>query len=61
MLESFIIFSFCLQESLLKYGREALLHRNGTKHTEAMKKLGQASLVLGVFAVAAFTIKQLFS
>ena len=61
MVEIFHNYIFCLQESFLAYGRDALSNRNGAKQKEAMMKLGQAGLVLGAFAVAAFTIKQIFS
>ena len=54
-------FYHSLQDSLLRYGKEALSHKNGTKQREALKKLGQASLMVGVFAVAAFAVKQMFS
>ena len=49
---------FFMQESLSRCGKETILYNNNQK--EAMKKFGQTSLMLGVFVVAAFTVKQLF-
>ena len=50
-----------MQESLLKYGKEILAHKNDElKRQEVMIQLGQAGLILGVLAAAAFTIKHVF-
>ena len=50
-----------MQESLLKYGKEALACRNDElKWKEVMIQLGQAGLMLGVLAAAAFAIKHVF-
>ena len=51
----------CLQESLLKLGKETLSHKNNEIRTkEIAKHLGQAGLALGVFAAAAFAVKHIF-
>ena len=45
----------------MRCGKEAILHENNElEEKEVMKKLGQTGLVLGVFVVAAFTVKQIF-
>ena len=50
-----------MQESLLRCGKEAILHKsNELEEKEVMKKFGQTGLVLGVFVVVAFTVKQIF-
>ena len=50
-----------MQESLLKYGKEALARRNDElKWKEVMIQLGQAGLMFGVLAAAAFAIKHVF-
>ena len=52
----------CVQESLLRFGKETLAHKNNdVKQKEVVRKLGQVSLMLGAFAVAAFTVKQIFA
>ena len=52
---------FFIQESLLRYGKEAILHKsNELEQKKAMKKLGQTSLVLGVFVVTAYTVQKIF-
>lgn len=52
----------CVQESLLRFGKEALSHKNNdVMQKEVVRKLGQVSLMLGAFAVAAFTVKQIFA
>ena len=46
---------------LLKFGKEAILLKgNELEQKEKLKKLGQTSLVLGMFLVGAFTVKQIF-
>ena len=56
-----IEFLFVMQESLLRCGKEAILHKsNELEQKEVMKKFGQTGLVVGVFVVAAFTVKQIF-
>ena len=50
-----------MQESLLRYGKETILHKsNELEQKKAMKKLGQTSLVLGLFVVTAFTVQKIF-
>ena len=45
----------------MKFGNETLSHKNNeTKQKEIVKQLGQAGLVLGVFAAAAFAVKHIF-
>ena len=52
---------FVMQESLLRYGKEAILHKsNESEQKKAMKKLGQTGLVLGLFVVTAFTVQKIF-
>ena len=56
------IIILCIQESLLKFGKKALSHKDDElKLKEIAKNLGQVSLMLGVFAVAAFAVKQIFT
>ena len=50
-----------IQESLLKFGKEALSRNNSElRMKEITKQLGQAGLVLGVFAATAFAVKHIF-
>ena len=52
---------FFMQESLLRCGKEAILRKgNELERKKAMKKLGQTSLVLGLFVLTAFTVQKIF-
>ena len=46
---------------MLRFGKETLSHKNNDlTQKEAVKTLGQVSLMLGAFAVAAFAVKHVF-
>lgn len=60
LIDVFVMSLVSLQESLLKFGKETLSHKNEeTRRKEIVKQLGQIGIVLGVFAAAAFAVKRI--
>ena len=60
LIDVFVMSLISLQESLLKFGKETLSHKNEeTRRKEIVKQLGQIGIVLGVFAAAAFAVKRI--